>query len=202
MNIDKALQKVISKYMTLEDALPTKMPEYVNSFGYFFGTATLSSLAVIFISGIILVFFGPDWWHFTKVGAFVNAVHFWSVEVFYVAITLHFTFKFFKAAWRDGRQRTWMNGWAIYAITIFSGISGTLLQANWDAQWNSQQGKDAFAAIGLSWMNWLNYTTVLTLHVVFFAALIVLLVAAHLTFVRSESPVRPIVNEGKDENEK
>lgn len=199
MNIDRFLQNTLRKHMTLEDALPTKMPEYVNSFGYFFGTATLSALAVIFISGIILTFWGPDWWHFTSVGRFVNAVHFWSVEVFYVAVTLHFTFKFFKAAWRGGRWRTWINGWLIWGITIFSGISGTLLQANWDSQWNSQQGKDAFNALGLSFMNWMNYTTVLTLHVVFFAALIVVLVGAHLFFVRSESPVRPIVNEGKDE---
>lgn len=112
-------------------------------------------------------------------------------------MTLHFTFKFFKAAWRDGRWRTWINGWLIWGITIFSGISGTLLQANWDSQWNAQQGEDAFNALGLSFMNWMNYTTVLTLHVVFFAFLIVVLVAAHLTFVRNESPVRPIVKDEK-----
>lgn len=82
MNIDRFLQETIRKHMTLEDALPTRMPEYVNSFGYFFGTATLSSLAVIFISGIILAFWGPDWWHFTSVGHFTNSVHFWAVEVF------------------------------------------------------------------------------------------------------------------------
>lgn len=199
MNIDRFLQGKIRTHLSLEDALPTQMPAYVNSFGYFFGTMTLSSLAVIFGTGIVLAFFGPDWWHFTKIGAFINAMHFWSVEVFYLAIILHMTFKFFKAAWRGGRVRTWMNGWAIFAVTIFSGISGTLLQANWDAQWNSQQGKDAFNAIGLSWMNWMNYTTALTLHVVFFAALIVLFVIAHLFFVRSESPIHPIVDGGKTE---
>ncbi len=202
MNISKFMQDIIKKNMTLEDLLPTQMPVYVNSFAYFFGTMTISSIAVIFATGVVLSIFGPDWWHFTAIGAFVNAMHFWSVEVFYLSVMLHMTFKFFKAAWRDGRERTWMNGWIIFAVSIFSGITGTLLQGNWDSQWNSQQGKDAFNAMGLGWLGWLNYTTVLTLHIVFFAAIVLILIMAHITFVRSESPVRPIVEEDEKYIEK
>jgi ubiquinol-cytochrome c reductase cytochrome b subunit len=197
MNIDKLIQKSLKTFLPLKDDLPTEMPAYVNSCGYFFGTMTLSTLGLVFISGIVLAFFGPDWWHFSSVGKFFNAMHFWSVQVFYLAVILHITFKFFIAAWRGNRFHTWVNGWIIFIITIFSGISGTLLQANWDAQWNSQQGKTAFSALGLSWMNWMNYTTVLTLHVVFFAGLIAFFVLTHLGFVRHESPVHPIVNEQK-----
>lgn len=197
MNIDRYIQKFLRSYLPLKDDLPTEMPEYVNSFGYFFGTMTLSALGAIFISGIVLAFFGPVWWHESNIGAFVNAMHFWSVEVFYLAVILHITFKIFTAAWRGNRFRTWVNGWIIFSITIFSGISGTLLQANWDAQWNSEQGKAAFNALGLSWMNWMNYTTVLTLHVVIFSGLIIFFVITHLSFVRSESPVHPIIHDGK-----
>ncbi|OFC61631.1 hypothetical protein BAE30_04345 [Acidithiobacillus caldus] len=197
MNIDRVLQKWLKTYLPLKDDLPTKMPAYVNSFGYFFGTMTLSALGAVFLSGIVLAFFGPVWWHVSRVGQFFNAMHFWSVEIFYLAVIMHITFKVFTAAWRGNRFRTWVNGWIIFIITIFSGISGTLLQANWDAQWNSQQGKAAFSALGLSWMNWMNYTTVLTLHVVIFAGLIVFFVITHLAFVRSESPVHPIIIEGK-----
>ena len=197
MNIDRYIQKFLRSYLPLKDDLPTEMPEYVNSFGYFFGTMTLPALGAIFISGIVLAFFGPVWWHESNIGAFVNAMHFWSVEVFYLAVILHITFKIFTAAWRGNRFRTWVNGWIIFSITIFSGISGTLLQANWDAQWNSEQGKAAFNAIGLSWMNWMNYTTVLTLHVVIFSGLIIFFVITHLSFVRSESPVHPIIHDGK-----
>ena len=90
-----------------------------------------------------------------------------------------------------------MIGWLIFITTIFSGISGTLLQENWDAQWNAQQGKDAFNALGLAWMHWLNYAQDLTLHVAFFPLLVILFAASHLFAVRSESPVRPIVTGDK-----
>lgn len=194
MNIDKMLQERLKSHMTLEDAFPTRMPTYVNSFGYFFGTMTISALALIFGSGIVLTLFGPSWWHFSPIGNFVNAVHFWAVEIFYFSAILHILFKIFTASWRDGRFRTWAIGWTLFFTTIFSGITGTLLQENWDAQWNSQQGKDAFASLGLSWFHALNYAQALTLHVVFFAVLVALFAASHLFAVRSESPVRPIVN--------
>lgn len=198
MNIDKRIQDRLKSHMTLEDAFPTKMPIYVNSFGYFFGTMTISALAVIVGSGVILALFGPSWWHFSPIGRFVNAVHYWGVEVFYFSVICHILFKIFTASWRDGRFRTWVIGWMLFFTTIFSGITGTLLQENWDAQWNSQQGKDALNSLGLSWFHALNYAQVLTLHVVFFAVLVVLFAASHLFAVRSESPVRPIVNGGKE----
>lgn len=195
MNIDRLIQDRLKAHLTLEDAFPTQMPVCVNSFGYFFGTMTLSGLALIVVSGVILATFGPNWWHVSPVGAFFNAVHFWSVEVFYFSAILHMLFKFFTAAWRDGRFHTWVLGWLIFITSIFSGITGTLLQANWDAQWNAQQGKDAFNALGLDWMHWMNYSEDLTLHVAFFAGFVIIFVASHLFVVRSESPVRPI---GKD----
>jgi len=199
MNIDKSIQGFLKKHLTLEDAFPTKMPAYVNSFGYFFGTMTLASLAVIVGTGIFLSIFGPVWSVVSSFGAFINAMHFWGVEVFYFSAILHILFKFFTAAWRGGRWRTWVIGWLAFATTIFSGISGTLLQQNWDAQWNSQQGKDAFAALGLGWLNWMDITSVLTLHIAIFAVLVILLVVSHLFNIRSEGPVHPIIDGGSAE---
>jgi quinol-cytochrome oxidoreductase complex cytochrome b subunit len=197
MSIDRRIQDFLKRNLTLEDAVPTKMPAYVNSFGYFFGTMTLSALAMLFITGIWLSVFGPVWRHTSSLGAFVNAMHFWSVDMFYFAVILHILFKFFTAAWRDGRWRTWLAGWLIFAASIFSGISGTLLQQNWDSQWNSQQGKDAFAALGLGWLNWMNYDSVLTLHVVVFAVIVLFFAGAHLFLIRREGPVHPIVHGGR-----
>lgn len=197
MSIDHKIQEYMKRNLTLEDAFPTKMPTYVNSFGYFFGTMTLASLAMLFITGLWLCVFGPVWTHTSNLGAFVRAMHFWSVEVFYFALVLHILFKFFTAAWRDGRWRTWMAGWFIFGASLFSGISGTLLQQNWDSQWNAQQGKDAFAAMGLGWLNWMNYASVLTLHVAVFAVIVLFFTVAHLFLIRREGPVHPIVDGGK-----
>lgn len=199
MNLDKTVQNFLKNNLTLEDALPTKMPTYVNSFGYFFGTMALASLSVIIGTGIFMSIFGPVWRLKSEFGAFINAMHFWGVEIFYLAVILHILFKFFTAAWRGGRWRTWLIGWLTFAATIFSGISGVLLQQNWDAQWNAQQGKDAFAALGLGWLNWMDYASVLTLHIGVFAVVVILLTIAHLFHVRREGPVHPIVDGGKGE---
>ncbi len=196
MNIDRAIQNFLKRNLTLEDALPTKMPTYVNSFGYFFGTMTLAALVVIVGTGIFMTLFGPAWRHSSDVGAFINAMHFWGVEMFYFSIILHILFKLFTAAWRGGRWQTWALGWLTFAASVFSGISGTLLQQNWDAQWNAQQGKDAFAALGLGWLNWNDYASVLALHVVLFAAMVLFLATIHIFHVRREGPVHPIVDGG------
>jgi quinol-cytochrome oxidoreductase complex cytochrome b subunit len=199
LNIDEKLQEWLKSHLTLEDALPTKMPVYVNSMAYFFGTATLSALAVVIGSGIVIAIFGPGWWHVSPMGHFFNSVHFWGVEIFYFGLVLHMLAKFFKAAWRDGRWRTWVIGLVTFAVTIFSGITGTLLQENWDAQWNAVQGKDPMNALGLGWMNAMDPGQLLTLHVALFPLLIVLFAAIHIAFVRSESPVRPIERGSKRE---
>ena len=198
MNIDEKLQAWLRSHLTLEDALPTKMPVYVNSMAYFFGTATLAALAVVIGSGIVIAIFGPGWWHVSPVGHFFNAAHFWGVEVFYFSAVLHLLAKFFKAAWRDGRWRTWVIGLVTLAVTVFSGLTGTLLQQNWDAQWNAVQGKDPMNALGLGWMNAMDPGQLLTLHAALFPLLVILFAAVHIGLVRSESPVRPIERGGKE----
>ena len=196
MSFDRRIQDFFRRNLTLEDAFPTSMPTYVNSFGYFFGTMTLAALAMLFLTGLWLSVFGPGWRHMSDRGAFVYAMHYWSVEMFYFAVVLHILFKFFTAAWRDGRWRTWITGWLIFAASVFSGISGTLLQQNWDSQWNAQQGKDAFIALGLGWLNWMDYANVLTLHVAVFAVIVLCFVVVHLFLIRREGPVHPIVAGG------
>jgi len=43
--------------------LPTKLPVYLNSMAYMFGVLTLCSLAMIIASGMVMAFFGPNWYH-------------------------------------------------------------------------------------------------------------------------------------------
>lgn len=192
MNLDKTVQGFMRENMTLEDALPTTMPAYVNSFSYFFGTMTLSSLAVISVSGFCLAVFGPTWWHHSGAGHFINSAHFWGTEIFYFSLVLHMLTKFLKAAWRNGRWRTWIVGSVALAVSFFVGITGTLVQTDWDAQWNVNQGKDAFAALGMGWINPTNVGQLLLLHVVVFPVLLIFFVAVHIFLVRNEAPVAPI----------
>ena len=192
MNLTRQAQKYLRLDLTLEDALPTRMPVYVNSVVYLFGAFTLMALAVIVVSGLVLALGGPSWYHTNSVGSFVNAVHFWSVQLFFLGLVLHFTTKFFLGAWRDGRWMTWMVGSLLLGLGIFTGLTGFLLQTNWDSQWIATQAKDAMNAGGIGAVfNTMDTGQVLTLHVAALPVAILAFLGLHLLLVRRDSPVRP-----------
>ena len=197
MNLSQRAQTYLSDNLTLEDALPTQMPVYVKSATYLFGVSALSGLAMLVITGLIMVFVGPAWYHLTRVGRFFNSLHFWSVQVFFLALVLHFITKFFIAGWRDKRWGTWTLGLISLGVGVFTGLTGFLMQTNWDSQWISVQAKDAMNALGIgSFFNTMNFTQVFGLHIFFLPVVLVLFVAFHLFFVRREGPVKPIQRGG------
>src|SRR5207302_1845650 len=86
-----------------EKLLPGKQPEYVASWIYVFGVATLAALFFVIASGLVLTLEGPMWYHTSSVGRFFNGMHLWSVELFFVFIVVHLWGKFWMAAWRGRR---------------------------------------------------------------------------------------------------
>ena len=46
MNLTRRTQQFVQRNLTIEDALPTRMPVYVNSLAYLFGVAALSALGM------------------------------------------------------------------------------------------------------------------------------------------------------------
>ena len=201
MNLTREVQRFLRDNLTLEDALPTQMPVYVNSVAYLFGVSALSALVMLILTGLVLSVFGPNWYHVSQAGRFVNSLHFWSVQVFFGAIILHLASKYLMAAWRDGRWKNWMVGVLIFGLAVFTGLTGYLSQTNWDSQWIAVQSKDAINAWGIgAFFNTMDTAQVLTLHVVVLPLLVVTLVAIHLYLIRHESPVKPLpVNEGQNE---
>jgi quinol-cytochrome oxidoreductase complex cytochrome b subunit len=197
MNLTQKAQELIRDNMSLEDALPTKMPVYVNSVAYLFGVLALSSFVMLFITGPILAIFGPDWYHVSPNGRFVNSMHFWSTQVFFASMLLHLATKYFMGAWRDGRWKTWMVGTATFAAAVFTALTGYLSQTNWDSQWIAVQAKDAMNAVGVgAFFNTMNTGQVLTLHVAVLPPIVLVLVGIHLILIRREGPVKPMPNPG------
>jgi len=193
MNLTRKTQDFLKDNLTLEDTLPTQLPVYVNSTAYLFGVSALSALVMLIVTGIVMSLFGPSWYHVSKIGRFFNSLHFWSVQILFVAILLHLVTKYMMAAWRDGRWKTWMVGAITFFVAAFTGLTGFLIQTNWDSQWIAVQAKDAINASGAgSFFNPLNMGQVLTLHVVVLPLAITALVLLHLFFIRRDSPVRPI----------
>ncbi len=106
MNLTERTRHYLKETLPLEDLLPTRMPVYVNSVAYLFGVSTLSALAVVIGSGLVLAIFGPAWYHRSGIGHFFNSLHFWGVQLFFGALLLHLASKYTMAAWRDGRWHT------------------------------------------------------------------------------------------------
>ena len=192
MNLTSSTQRALRRSLTLEDALPTRMPVYVDSIVYLFGVLTLSGFGMLIVSGVLLALGGPSWYHTNAVGKFFDELHFWSVQVFFAGLLLHLATKFFLGAWRDGRWLTWLVGALMLAVGVFTGLTGFLLQTNWDSQWIATQAKDAMNAAGVGALfNTMNTGQVLMLHAIVLPLVITALVGLHLFLVRRDSPVRP-----------
>ncbi len=193
MNLTEKAQDFLRENLPLEDALPTRMPVYVNSLSYLFGASALSALALLVLTGVVLSLFGPNWYHVSRAGRFVNSLHFWGVQVFFGTLLMHMITKYLIAAWRDGRWKTWLLGALAFGIAMFTGLTGFLIQTNWDAQWIAVQSKDAMNAMGVGgFFNTMNTSQVITLHVVVLPLLVLFLVGLHLYFIRRDGPVKPL----------
>jgi ubiquinol-cytochrome c reductase cytochrome b subunit len=196
MSLTERMQGYVKDKLTLEDALPTRMPVYVNSVAYLFGVFTLCSLVMVVLTGLVMAIFGPAWHHLKPTGMFFNSLHFWGVQLFFAFMILHLATKYFLGAFRDGRWKTWMIGVLTLGAAIFSGFTGYLSAANWSSQWHAVEAKDAMNAMGVGGFFFTtNYSQVLTLHVAVFPAVVVLLVAIHILFIRHEGPVKPYLAE-------
>jgi len=181
-----------------EKLLPEGQPTYVASWIYVFGVLSLSSLAVIILSGCVLALKGPDWWHFTGVGHFFNSVHLWSVELFFFVMVIHLWGKYWMAAWRGGRARVWITGAITFLVAIPCALTGYVSQQNFDSQWISTQAKDAMNAVGIgAFFNLLNFGQMYSYHILLLPTAIVLLVVAHVLLVRKHGVVPPFELTGR-----
>jgi quinol-cytochrome oxidoreductase complex cytochrome b subunit len=189
----RALRRLLERHLPLEHLLPDRQPYYVGSWVYVFGVVAIAALVWTVVTGSILAFFGPQWWHVSGVGHLFNSLHFWSVQVFFVFMVLHLWGQFFMAGWRDGRAATWMVGVVIFSITIVTAFTGYLSQQNFDSQWIALNAKDATNGAGVgAFFNVLNFGQMYGLHVMLFPILVVALVAIHIVLVRLRGVVKPI----------
>jgi hypothetical protein len=173
--------------------LPDRQPAYVASWIYVFGVASIASLAVVIASGFALALGGPDWWHYNPVGHFFNSLHLWSVELFMAVLVIHLWGKFWMAAWRGRRAMTWITGVVAFLISIVECFSGYVAQQNFDSQWISTSGKDAFNSVGVgSFFNVMNFGQMLMWHIVLLPIVLIAIVGGHVLLVRMRGVVHPI----------
>jgi ubiquinol-cytochrome c reductase cytochrome b subunit len=172
--------------------LPDRQPAYVASWAYVFGALSIGALAVVLLSGGVLAIEGPAWWHKSSVGLFVNSMHLWSTEFFFMFMVVHLWAKFFMAAWRGRRQATWITGVLAFAISIGTAFTGYLSQQNFDSEWIGTQAKDGINSTGAgAFWNVLNFGQMLMWHIVLLPLVVMVFVGLHVLLVRRHGVVPP-----------
>ena len=176
-----------------ERLLPDTQPVYVASWVYVFGVLTLAAFAIVLLSGFVIAIAGPAWWHTSSVGHFVNSLHLWGTELFFFFMVVHLWAKFFMAAWRGHRARTWITGAVCFLISIATAFTGYLSQQNFDSQWIGGQAKDGLNASGAgAFFNVLNYGQMLLWHVLLLPLAVGGLIVLHILLVRRTGVVPPL----------
>jgi ubiquinol-cytochrome c reductase cytochrome b subunit len=191
----KVRRSTLEKYQP-EDLLPEEQPAYVASWIYIFGVATIAALVALIASGLVLTLQGPSWWHTSSVGHYVNSVHLWSVELFFIFMVVHLWGKFWMAAWRGRRLATWITGVLAFVASIITAFTGYLIQTNFDSQWIASEAKDGFNSIGVgAFFNALNTGQAILLHVSLLPLVLGGIVVWHILLVRKMGVVPPIDND-------
>ena len=173
--------------------LPDRQPAYVASWAYVFGVGSLAALGVAIVSGFAIALGGPDWWRYNPIGHFFNSLHLWSVELFMAMIVIHLWAKFWMAAWRGRRTLTWITGVVAFVASVIECFTGYVSQQNFDSQWISTSGKDAFNSVGVgAFFNVMNFGQMLLFHVVLIPIALIAIVGGHVLLVRVRGVSHPI----------
>src|SRR5579871_554730 len=176
-----------------EQLLPDRQPAYVTSLVYVFGVLTIAGLVMIIASGTVLALEGPQWYHGSRVGHFINSVHLWSVELFFFCMIVHLWAKFFMAGWRGRRAQTWVTGAVAFVVSVACAFTGYAVQSNFDSQWITTQAKDGINATGIgAWFNVLDFGQMLLFHALLLPAVVVAIAGLHVLLVRRRGVVPPL----------
>jgi len=191
-NWTEALRRRVEHDRLVERLLPSEQPAYVRSWVYLLGVATVGALVTLIGSGTLLAIGGPSWHRTSSVGRFVDAIHWWGVQAFFLSLAAHAIAQFLLRTWRGGRRITWVLGGLCFLIALPTALTGFLSQQNFESQWIATQAKDAINATGLAWLlNPFDVGRVLTFHVIVLPGLLVTLVGLHLLWVRRHGVCPP-----------
>jgi len=88
---------------------------------------------------------------------------------------------------------TWITGVVAFVASIVECFTGYLSQQNFDSQWISTSGKDAFNSVGVgAFFNLTNFGQMLMWHIVLVPLILVAVVGAHVLMVRVRGVAHPI----------
>ena len=108
-------------------------------------------------------------------------------------LVIHLWGKFWMAAWRGKRAWTWITGVVAFAASVIECFTGYVSQQNFDSQWISTSGKDAFNAAGIgAFFNVMNFGQMLMWHIVLIPIVLVAIIGGHVLLVRVRGVSHPL----------
>lgn len=173
-----------------------QVPSYGNKIFYSLGFLSMICFLVLILTGVLLVFFGPDWWFTNPFGVFVRSVHLWAVQAFVVFVILHVIIVLLTGGYRPPRRFVWVIGGLMFFLALMEAEFGYVLRNDFSAQWRSLQGADLYNGSGLGkFINNLNYAQIYGIHIIIIPLLIFGLLFLHYTFVRLRGIATPYKKE-------
>ena len=193
---DHTALKSISLWKTLRGFMLQDVPAYANKIYYSMGFLSAISLVFLIVSGIVMVFFGPNWWLTTSAGLFVRSVHLWSAQAFIFFILLHLLVVFLTSGFRGPRRRTWVIGSLMFFAALVEAEFGYGLRGDFSSQWRALQASDLYNGSGLgAFINNLNSAQIYGIHIILIPLIILGLLFLHYTLVRTLGIAMPYKKE-------
>ncbi len=180
------LLKILGNLMIKE------VPAYANKILYSMGFLSMTCFLILIVSGMVMVFFGPDWWFTNPWGVFMRSVHLWAVQAFIFFILLHLLVVFLTSGYKPPRRLTWVLGAMMFFLVMMEAEFGYVLRNDFSSQWRSLQGADLYNGSGLgNVINNLNYAQIYGIHIIVIPLLIIGLLFLHYLLIKVRGIAKP-----------
>lgn len=181
-----------SIFAILKSLMIENVPSYANKIFYSLGFLSMTSFFMLIITGVVMVFFGPDWWLTNSMGVFVRSIHLWATQAFVLFIMLHLTIVFLTSGYKPPRQLTWVLGALMLAFVLAEAEFGYVLRNDFSSQWRSLQGADFYNGSGLGhFINTLNYVQIYGIHIIIIPLILIVLLFTHYLLIKTRGIAKP-----------
>ena len=136
------------KSLMIQDA-----PAYANKLYYSLGFLSAISFLMLIVTGVVMSFYGPNWWLTSSAGKYMRSIHMWSTQAFVLFIILHLLVVFFTAAFKKPRRLTWVIGVVMLLIVLAETEFGFVLRGDFSSQWRGLQGADFYNGSGIGYLS-------------------------------------------------
>ena len=169
-----------------------RLPSYGNKIFYSLGFLALTCLVLLAVTGITMAFMGQTWWLTNPWGIFLRSVHLWTVQAFIFILLLHVLVGFTTSGFRAPRRMVWVFGAIIFCLVLIQTEFGYGLRGDFSSQFRAVSGADFWNGAYLGyWLNPLNYTQTLVIHIAIIPLTILVLFLAHYLLERTYGIARP-----------